>query len=273
MRSYLLSTLLVPLLTFAVTAQQGRYRFIPRDTLRYREITEGHIVLRPPGDSVPIMTRQDATFAITGEQGDTATAWYEQLSLSGTSPMGETNTNTDGALHLPFRLVIAPSGQTTLIAAPAFPAEVAAQTDLSRQFEDCFITVPRAVLKPNATWADTVENSHPAGPRETTQSRHIRRYRVLRDTVAAGGVAAVVIAIDQEMTLRNSSPLEAQQVTVVTELRGSEEGTAVFAPKTGRLLLRVRRGRMEGEETLQGQGGQMVVPMKFEYTSNLALLP
>lgn len=254
-------------------SQQAQYRLTARDTLRYHELTESHIVLHPPGDSVVITSRHDATIALAAERGDTATAWYEQLTLTGTNPGGATRTNTDGALHLPFRLVVAPSGQATLVAAPAFPSEVAAQTDLSHQFEDCFITLPRDGLRPNATWADTIENSHAGSPRDTYQSRHIRRYRVLRDTVVSGRVAAVVIAVGQEMTLRATSPLETQPVTVLTQLRGTEEGTAVFAPTTGRLMLRVRRGHLEGEQTLQGQGRQMVVPIKYEYSSNLALLP
>jgi len=259
--------------TTPAVLQQAQYRLTPRDTLRYQELTESHITLRPPGDSVAITSRHDATIAIAVERGDTATAWYEQLTLTGANPSGATHTNTDGTLHLPFRLVVAPSGQTTLVAAPAFPAEVAAQTDLSHQFEDYFITLPRTALRPNATWADTIENSHAGSPRDTYQSRHIRRYRVLRDTALAGGVAAVVIAVDQEMTVRSTSPLETQPVTVLTRLRGIEAGTAVFAPTTGRLMLRVRRGHLEGEQTLQGQGRQMVVPIRFEYSSNLALLP
>ena len=131
--------------------------------------------------------------------------------------------------------------------------------------------MPAAKLRPNAAWADTVENTKAGSPGDTYQARHIRRYRVLRDTVAAGGIAAVVIAVEQELTLRATSPLASQSATIVTQLHGSEDGTAVFAPGVARLISRDRRGRLEGDQTMEG-ARRITVPMHYEYSSQLALV-
>ena len=101
------------------------------------------------------------------------------------------------------------------------------------------------------------------------RARHIRRYRALRDTVLAGGLAAIVIAFEQETTVRSSSPMQNAAVTIYTRLEGHEEGTAVFAPTAARLVSRVRRGHLEGEQMLRGEGREMTVPMLYEYSSSL----
>jgi hypothetical protein len=70
----LLSTVTLPL-----AAQQASYRFSTNDTLRYHEVTEGRIELRPGPDTVILKTRHDAKIALLAERGDTVTAWYEEL--------------------------------------------------------------------------------------------------------------------------------------------------------------------------------------------------
>ena len=260
---------ILPALTMQLAAQQASYRFPPRDTLKYHEITLSRIELRPARGPVTLTTRHDAKIALTTDRGDTVTAWYEELSLSSTSPQGERRPSTDGALHLPFRLALAHGGQVTALSAPSFPPEIASQSDLTHQFEDFFISLPASAIRPLASWADTLESSTAGSPRDTYQARHIRRYRALRDTVLAGGLAAIVIGFEQEITVRSSSPMQNAAVTIYTRLEGHEEGTAVFAPAAGRLLSRNRRGHLDGEQVLKGEGREVTVPMLYEYSSSL----
>jgi len=266
------SLAVVPALTLQLPAQQASYRFPPNDTARYHEITESRIELRPPRGTVILNTRHDAKIALATVRGDTVTAWYEELTLSSTSPQGEWHPSTSAALHLPFRLVFTRAGQVTTVSAPSFPPEIASRTDLDRQFEDFFISLPTSALRPQLTWTDTVENTTSGSPQDTFHIQHIRHYRALRDTVLADHVNAIVIAIEQEITLRSSSPMKNAPVTIFTRLEGREEGTVVFTPAAGRLLTRVRRGHLNGEQVLRGEGREMTVPMSFEYSSSLVRL-
>ena len=216
------------LLPIPAITQRAGYRLPQGDTLRYREVTESHVELRLPDRTVTVTGQHDARIALVRERGDTTTAWYEQLILSSATPLGETRPSTDAALHLPFRLILSSAGRVTLLSAPVFPSEIAAQTDLSHQFEDFFVSVPGSELRPSVTWADTLDNNSAGRPQDTYRSRHIRRCRALRDTIVAGGAAAVVIAVEQDMTIRATSPLEHDPTIVGTHLEGREEGTAVL---------------------------------------------
>ncbi len=268
-----LKTLAVaPALTLQLAAQQASYRFSPNDTVRYHEVTEGRIELRPLRDTVILNTRHDAKIALATERGDTVTAWYEELTLSSNSPLGDWHPSTSAVLHLPFRLVFTRAGKVTTVSAPSFPPDIVSHTDLDRQFEDFFISLPMSALRPQTTWTDTVENTTSGSPQDTFHIQHIRHYRALRDTVLADHVKAIVIAIEQEITLRLSSPMKNAPVTIFTRLEGREEGTAVFAPAMARLLSRVRRGHLDGAQVLRGEGREMTVPMSFEYSSSLVRL-
>jgi len=260
----------LPALAMTLGAQQPRYQFAARDTVRYQEITESRIELRPPRGPVAITSSHDAKIAASAERGDTIRAWYESLVLSSVGPQGESRPSTDAALRLPFRLVITPSGHVSTAAAPLFPAEVASITDLTRQFEDFFIALPSSALRPEAIWADTVTNSTVVSSPDSFESRHIRRYRVLRDTLVAGGIVAVLIAVEQEIAFHYRSPMKNAPVVIDTRLEGHETGTAVFAAASGRMLSRVRRGQLSGAQVLRGEGREMTVPMTYDYSSTLS---
>ena len=262
-------------LTIQLAAQQASYRFPPDDTLRYREITEGQIRMRPPlpPGAVTLKTLHDAKVALATEGGDTVTAWYDELTLSVAGPEGNKQPPTNGALGLPFRLVVTPAGHVTTLSAPAFPTEIAILVDLSRQFEEFFISLPPSALVPRATWADTVENSTSGGFVYKYHTRHVRRYRALRDTILPGGLAGVVIALEQQITVRSSRRAPNAPVTVHTRLQGRETGTAVFAPAAARLISRARRGQLEGEQVLSAEGRAITVPMSYQYSSRLAAIP
>lgn len=260
----------IPVL-FVVTLPLGAqtsYRFSQRDTLRYHEVTDTRIELHPPRGAVTVTTRHDATIALTTARADTVTAWYEALTLSSTGPQGEWRGSTSDVLRLPFRLVFTRAGHVTTLSAPSLPPDIASHTHLALEFEDFFICLPPAGLRPSTTWADTVEDST-GMPQDIYRSRHVRRYRALRDTLLTGGVTAIVIDVEQDITVRTSSMLQNSAATLNTRLEGHEEGTAVFAPRLGRLVSRLRRGHLEGEQTLVREGGRLTAPITFDYSSSL----
>lgn len=247
---------------------QTSYRFSQRDTVKYHEVTDTRIELHPPTGAVTITTGHDATIALTTARADTMTAWYEALTLSSAGPQGEWRGSTSDVLRLPFRLVLSRAGRVTTLSAPTFPADIASHTDLTREFEDFFISLPRAQLHASLTWADTLEDSTTKSG-DTYYSRHVRRYRALGDTLLAGGVTAIVIAVEQDITFRTSSAMQNSAATLNSRLEGHEEGTAVFAPRLGRLVARVRHAHLEGEQTLVREGSQLTAPIAFDYSSSL----
>jgi len=261
------------LVALPCSAQQARYRLPAGDTLRYREVTEGHIELRPPRGPVTITSHHDAIIAVVGGPGDTVTAWYEQLTISSVNPQGENHANTAAALHLPFRLLITPGGRVTLLSAPVFDKELAAVSDLTHEFEDFFISMTSGNLRAGSTWSDTIENSGAGQSQDTYHARHVRHYRIQRDTVLSGKASAVTIAVNQSVEVRDSSPLESQSATIATTIKGREEGTAVFATRQGRLVARERRGHLTGTQVFEGQGRRVEVPIVYDYTSRLSLQP
>jgi hypothetical protein len=252
-------------------AQQPRYRLTPRDTLRYHEVTEARSVMRLPQGLLNVATLHDATVALTGEAADTVRAWYERLALSQTGPTGERRPVTDSALRRPFRVTLPPNGRAATVTAPIFPDQVAQLTDLTHEFEDFFISLPVAALRPGAAWTDTIETTTSGRPQDSYESRRVRSFRVQRDT-AIGGTRAVVIAVEQQWSLRATSRVDGEPAVFMTRLVGPEEGTALFAPGAGRLLDRERRGRMEGEFTVEGPERRSAFPQTWEYTSRLRLV-
>ena len=255
----------------ATVAQEAHYRLAPRDTMRYRQVIESHVQMRPAPGPVEMTSRREAIVAIVLAHKDTVTAWYEQLTSSTTDPRGERHLALDSALHLPFRLLLPPTGRVTTLSAPAFPADIARQTDLSHEFEDLFISLPGSELHPGTTWADTVANTTPSPPQDTYQSDHIRRFRVLRDTIV-GETSAFVISVDQSIRLRSSTRMQSQPVSITTELAGQEQGTVIFAPRVGYLLSRARRAHLEGQQVLQGSARRAEVPLTYDYSSTLVLI-
>jgi hypothetical protein len=248
-----------------------RYRLVPGDTLRYTEQTEGRITMRMPQGPIDVATTHEAAIAVVAERADTVLAWYERLTLTQTGGGSAQRPGTDSALRRPFRLLFPPDGRVATVSTPIFPAAVARQTDLTHQFEDFFISLPAAALRPGATWSDTVEVTTAGRPQDSYRSHRVRSYRVLRDTTVAGA-RAVVIGIEQTITLAGTSPFEGQPVTASTRLDGRESGIAVFAPAAGRLLARDRRGRLEGEFTMEGPERRAAFPQTYDYSSSLRLV-
>jgi hypothetical protein len=243
------------------------------DTLRYSERTDGMVRIEGPQGSMEVRTEHDARLALARTSPTSANAWYESLHLRQDGPGPQQQTpDTDPLLQQPFTLTFPPDGRLALQTAPALPPEIAQMTDLRRQFDDFFITVPAKPLALGVEWADTASYSRTGRPSETFTAHLVRRYRAVRDTVALGS-PAVIIEVTQDIRIEGTSPMEmgGQTLTAGTVLQGGETGFAVFSPSTGRLLVRSRRGVLDGHFTVTGGAQPLSLPQYYEYTSRLEL--
>jgi hypothetical protein len=249
------------------------YQFRVGDTLRYTQRTDGRVRIEMPERAVEVSTEHVAAIGMVLRGRDSLSAWYESLTLrqQGPGPQGQ-EPNTGALLLQPYALTISPRGEVRALAFPSMPSEVASITDLTRQFDDFFVTLPPGPLRPGLTWTDTLLNTRPRRPRDSYSSRHVRSYRVERDTVVLG-IEAVVIRLDQRLRLRLSSPDDVRETTIESTLDGVEEGTAIFAPSVGRLLERQRRGAMQGMFSIVSRTLRNNMPQRYEYTSTLTLVP
>lgn len=249
------------------------YDWSPGDTLRYSELTHGRVEMQMPGGPVLVRSEHDARIAITVARRDTLAAWYESLRFLQEGPGPATQSPATAQLiGARFTLAFDSHEPVRTTATPSIPAEIAALTDLTRQFDDFFITLPRIPLKVGARWVDTVQTDRPGRPTDTFAGRSVRHYEVVRDTTI-DRAAAFLVAIREDVTVNAASRVEEQQLTVTTALVGEERGAAVFIPSKGRLHARTRAGKLAGSLTLAGPGGEMTVPQSYEYVSTLALVP
>lgn len=265
-----LAALFIPVAAQAQNAPQ--YRFVPGDTLRYSERTDGRVTIETPNGPANVSSEHVATIAIALVAGDTAHAWYESLLVRSLGPGAQRKEPaTQSLLHRAFALSVSNQGAIRLHAFPQIPEPITELTDLTRQFDDFFITLPATPLAPGVTWSDTLFSTRPTRPRDTFSSRNVRSYRVERDTLVAG-MAAVVIRLDQTMQLEASSPLE-DGVAVHSTLEGTETGTAIFAPAQGKLVARSRTGSMRGMFKMTSSSGRAEMPQSYDYTSTLSIAP
>jgi hypothetical protein len=150
------------------------------------------------------------------------------------------------------------------------PASIAGITDLSHQFDDFLITLPREPLRIGVTWQDTVRIDHSGRPSDTQLAVHERSYRVARDTIV-DGTPAFLIEVFQRIRLEASSPMPQPGLVARTVLEGNETGFAVVAAADGRLLIRSRTGRLRGQLTVVGTPRPVALNQTHSYTSTLRL--
>jgi hypothetical protein len=250
-----------------VGAQAPEYRRSPGDTVRYREVTNARVELALPHGPAAITTLHEADLALAFRGRDTALAWYDSLILAQAGPRGNDLPSTDELIGLQFLLHFPPSGLVRTIRTPEFPRYISDMTDLTQQFDDFFISLPRRRLVPGLEWADTLLRTSAGRPQDTFRGERVRSYRARGDTVVAGR-RGVVIEVRQAMQVLTTSRLD-DTTTVSTTLAGEESGVAVFAVGEGRMLARSRTGRLAGQLVIAAGRGNMEVPQTYEYSSSI----
>ena len=259
------------LVSFAVPSAYGQttaYTRSPKDTLRFREVSTGTMTLETPNGPVSLQTEHDGTIALTFVAGDTARAWYEALAVGVVSPMGAVRPLTTEALRQPFTLTMDERGHVRILRTPQFPESFKGVTDLTRQFNDYFLSLPTQPLRPGLAWTDTVVHADTASATAWFLGRRMAQYRVERDTVV-DGQRALVISARQQQSIEGRGAGPQPGVTARSVLAGGDEGVFVFAPATGRLLGRTRTGKLDGTLTFEGGPAPVAMSQHLEYRNTL----
>lgn len=271
------ATVAVLLAAPSVGAQGGRaaaapaYRRAPNDTVRLREVSTSEAVLRGPQGEIPITTRHDAVVAVAFLRGDSARAWYEQLTVEATGPQGTQRPESGPALRQPFTLRFDARGRVETLATPEFPESFRGITDLRHQFADFFLRLPASPLRAGLVWSDTVQRrDSTATTGQWMRSRSAMRYRVVGDTTV-DGVRGVIIALHQDVRIEAGGPVPGQQgMTAESLLEGPDDGIFVFSPGAGRILGRHRTGELAGTLTFTTPQGPMSMKQTVRYTNTLS---
>lgn len=265
------SQVVIPAALLVASPLAAQYQHTVGDTLHYEEQTHSTVNMETPGGPMTLRSSHQATIGVAFGPGDTATGWYEALRLEQETPGGPQQPSTDALLDQPFELSFDDRGRVSTRSAPGIPPEIRSMSDLGRQFDDFFISLPEDNLAVGTEWSDTIVSGpvQGGGP-GTIQSRRMRSYRVERDTVV-GGVRGIVIRVDQTIGVQASGPTPGQDFTAETDLRGTESGIAVFLPAEGVLYARRRSGRLDGMTLVTGAGGEFQIPQAIQYESSLTL--
>jgi hypothetical protein len=257
------------LLCVALPARAQTAYAPPGDTLRFRDVTQGKISLVGPQGEIPISVEQRSVISVVRMRGDSARAWYDSLSIAASSPGGDQRPATDSALKQPFRLAFDQFGRVTLVKAPTFPKSFEGMTDLSHQFDDFFLRLPKKPLVVGLAWSDSSSRTDSTAERLTKWSTNAD-YRVDHDTVVAGA-PAVVVVMKQRLRISGEGPVAGQPMRATSSLEGTEEGFVVFS-KAGQMLGRRRSGRLEGDIFMKGSMGEMAMKQSYNYTGTVDAL-
>jgi hypothetical protein len=239
----------------------------PGDTLRFRDVTQGKIILTTPQGEIPVSVEQRSLLSVVRMRGDSARAWYDSLSIVASSPAGEQRPATDSALKQQFRLGFDSRGQVKLVQAPTFPKSFEGMSDLTHQFDDFFLRLPAKPLTIGLTWSDSVTRRDSTADKFTRWTTNVD-YRVERDTVVAG-TPALVVSMKQRIRINGEGPVPNQPMRATSALEGTDDGFVVFAPRAGRLLARRRSGKLEGDIFMKGSMGEMSMKQAYAYTATL----
>lgn len=266
LRSCAATIALLAIATPVALSAQVAYARPTTDTLRFHEVTSTEITLQGPQGEMQLEATHDAIIGIRFLGGDSAIAWYDTVAISLDTPQGTQRPSMTTLVGKPFRLRFDPRGGVRVLSAPALTPEIRSVSDLTRQFDDFFPRLPRTDLTVGKAWSDTVVNVDSAN-NSTFRRKAIARYRVLRDTTV-GNERAFIVGMTQDLELALSQAQPGLPV-VDSKLTGGDEGSFVFAPRSGRLLARQRKGTLSGRMTMQMPAGSMSMRQSFSYENRV----
>lgn len=193
----------------------------------------------------PIRQTRDVQLALAFARGDTARAWYQTVELNAKGERSRESLRMPGrGMRNGFTLLVTPSGRVRTLGVPTYPPplDVEFDSNFAEQFVDFLPVLPPAPLRPGLEWTDA-DTANPGRGRFTRSTR----YRVLRDTTVQGR-RAVIVETEARVTLRRVAVID-EEMSIHTELEGTERGRFLFAPQPGLLLRRERTGSLRGTET------------------------
>lgn len=174
---------------------------------------------------------------------------------------------TGSLIRKPFALTFDSRGRTAVTMAPPLPQELQGVSDLSHQFDDFFMRLPAQPLRVGLAWTDTSARTDTTGGK-SIRINTIANYRVERDTTV-GSEAALYISMKQQTTMVSDAAVPGQDMRMQSNMSGGDEGFFLFAPKSGRMLGRQRKGQLSGETVMSGAMGSMTMNQTMSYTSRI----
>lgn len=252
----------------ALSAQAPAYARDPADTLVYRETLRGTVDTDPTAGGHIVQERR-AELSLTFAGGDTVRAWYQRVEQQGKGRNGSQELVMPGQSMLGgFTLLVTPSGRVRTLAVPTYPPPMDLPFDsiFGEQFVDFLPVLPDTPLRAGLEWT-AADSASPGLGRYV----HSTRYRVLRDTTL-GGLRAVIVETETRLVIRRVDVVD-EELSVPTELQGTERGRFIFAPERGILLRRERTGTLRGTETYENTTApRRVYRQAREYTRVTELL-
>jgi hypothetical protein len=222
-------------------AQEAAFARRPGETLRYVGRTE-YFDSRPGGDPERITSARNVRYAIAFTGGDTARAWIDAMTVERMGGVVRVDTAGPEVVGRPFTLVVDALGKDSVIAAPPLGWSEAPR------FVDFFPPLPGGPLGPEKVWYDyrKVDTSDSLRAGEFTQTvvYHVEGDSTIR------GTKVVVVEFDVRWSdqsrlrqpLVDPPPGVIYNPSSIQVRSGEEHGRFYFAPRTGRLVRRVRTG-------------------------------
>jgi hypothetical protein len=250
-------------------AQEAAFARRPGETLRYVGRTE-YFDSRPGEDPDRVTSARNVRYSIAFARGDTARAWIDAMTVERMGEVVGVDTAGPEVVGQPFTLLVDPLGKDTVIAAPRFSPGSEAP-----RFIDFFPPLPGGPLGPDKVWNEysTVDTSDSLSIGELTRSA---AYHVVGDSTIHGA-KVVVVAFDvswssqvrSRRAMVNPPPGVIYNTSMLQVRSGEEHGRFYFAPRTGRLVRRVRTGVETVETPMYTSPDAAVFETRYRSTLDL----
>lgn len=258
-----------PLPSPPATPVSLRYLRQLTDTLRYREISLGTVVVVTRQGPASLESRHESLLSLRFLPADTVQAWYESLALSFKTSGANITPDVSAVLGKPFVLTLDDQGHVERLSTPEFPSALEGLTDLRQQFNDFFVVLPTALVERGVEWTDTVVN-------KTTSARgqsiftNISRSRVVGDSILDGR-SVVLIATTHSITIDSEIRAPGSNTPFLSTLAGIDSGRVFFAPAEGLFVGRRRRGSLRGH--LRSSADTLAIEQTYTYDNAITLMP
>ena len=231
----------VLLLGNSVAAQGPVYTRTPGMVLTYREFRtdETETIQNYGGDSF-MKTERDALWNIRFLPGDTAVAWYDELTealIPHTGmPRNRHLTHRIGKRHI---LRFPATGQVMMMAGPK-EDPIALYSDIADEWSERFLTLPKEPIAVGSQWSirGTLADESELG--DPMHGDHETNYRVTGERMVDGQRALII-----EERSRGTAKVDNSYSPVHVDVEANTTGTVVFLIDRGILYERNSTGTMK----------------------------
>jgi hypothetical protein len=212
---------------------------------------------------------RDATLEVAfspGVDGVQVTARYQTLSASMTQPMGGTQTASERDVQGDMVFTLDRKGKPTVVSLPTTRALAEQLVDPQSVVHEMFPRLPGGVVRPGATWTDTIQYQTRTSQGETS-SNVVMTYTLVGDTVV-DGAGLVRITYEGRANVRGAAMTEGMQV--LQSVAGTVSGALLWDPARSLLVADEGAQDMTGSVEVPA-AGMPPMPMAMKGTSSIRL--